>query len=186
MTLHLLAYAPRGQEFEIAEAVNDLGGMAVAPRRVDIVDGKPLYRPFLPNYIFLAMGDLLWHQIRTRQKGFLLVGKNGRPLAPPWIKDNILPRTWGDFQDFAERSEFACQRRMEQWETGLRVASYELGDILEIAGDLLAGQIKDCFAEFLHLDNQGRIVAKIQGAEMMGKPIIATIDPRRVTKIAAE
>ena len=33
MTLHLLAYAPRGQEFEIAEAVNAMGYIIAELRR---------------------------------------------------------------------------------------------------------------------------------------------------------
>ena len=185
--IYILASTANRYEFQTADAINDAGGIAIVPRRVDIVDGQPVYRPFLPNYMFLALSEQQWHQFHNGPLYWMKPQRNSEPvrtILPPFRKVlDILPRTWADFQGFAERAEMACQRRLEQWETGLKVARYRKGDKLEILGNLLFGQLQGQVAEFLHLDRGGKIVATV---EFMGKPIKATLEPRDVQGIAAE
>lgn len=182
--IYLLASTKRAAEFATADAINAMGGLAVVPRRVDIItrkDGKREweYRPFLPNYLFLAIPAPMWHQITF----YRLIGPEG--ILPPVRKQlELLPRTWGDFQDFAQRAEVACDRRIEQFEAGLRVAVYRKGDKLRILGDMLDGQLRDKLATFVGLDRKGQIVAEVQGMELMGKPVKVTLGPTQA--MAAE
>ncbi len=188
--LYILASTANRHEFQTADAINDAGGIAIVPRRVDIVDGQPVYRPFLPNYMFLALTEAQWHQFHNGPLYWMKPQRNGDPvrtILPPFRKVlDILPRTWADFQGFAERAEVECDRRIEQYETGLTVARYRPGDLIQIVGNLLHGQLEHQIAEFLHLDGKGNIVAKVRGVEIMGKPITATLDPKDVRGIAAE
>lgn len=182
--IYILGSTKRGAEFATADAINNMGGLAVVPRRVDIItrkDGKRAweYRPFLPNYLFLAISAPMWHQISALR----LFGPTG--ILPPIRKQlDLLPRTWGEFQDFAQRSEFACDRRIEQFEAGLRVAVYRRGDKLRILGDMLDGQLRDKLATFVGLDRKGQIIAEVQGMELMGKPVKVTLGPMQA--MAAE
>lgn len=189
--LRILATAPRGREFAIADAIDALGGLAVVPRQVTITeakDGKAAiydYRPFLQNFLFLSLDALLWHRIQTRAKGCILRTDDGRILPPPRRQLDILPRTWADFQGFADRAELACELRIEQHETGAQVARYRQGDILRILGDLLDGQLRDKLAKFISMEG-GKIVVEVQGMDMMGKPLLARLDGWDVEGVAAE
>ena len=188
--IHILASTSTRYEFATADAINDMGGIAIVPRQVTILDGKAVYRPFLPNYMFLALSEAQWHDFHTARLFWLKPQRNGDPvrtILPPFRKVlDLLPRTWADFQGFAQRAEMACQRRIDQHEAGMRVASYRRGDKLQIIGDLLDGQLHGQIAEFLHLDQQGRIVATVKGVQMMGKPIRVTLQPGQVEGMAAE
>jgi hypothetical protein len=188
--IYVLASARPSYEFTTARAINDMGGIAIVPRRVDVVDGKPVYRPFLPNYMFLALTEAQWHQFHTGRLFHDKPQRNGDPIRtilPEFRKVlDLLPRTWGQFQAFADRAEMACLRRIDQWETGLKVAAYRRGDKLRIIGDMLDGQLSGRMAEFMALDTQGRIVVKVTGMEMMGKPVMATLKPGQIEGIAAE
>jgi hypothetical protein len=185
--IHILASTRPHYEFAIADAINDQGGIAIVPRRLDIVDKRPVYRPFLPNYMFLALTEQQWHLFHGGPLYWMKPRRNAEPqraVLPPFRKVlDILPATWGQFQGFAERAETACDRRMEQWETGIKVARYRKGDKLQILGGLLFGQLHGQIGEFLHLDGHGNIVARL---EFMGKPITATLDPKDVRGMAAE
>jgi hypothetical protein len=185
--MYILAYAPSGKEFATADAINALGALAVVPRKVIFADGLPGgygYRPFLPRYMFLAIDPLTWSRIIHWQHP--LRDDTGKVLQPPGYCDEILPRTWVDFQGFAERAEMAAQIRIEQFEAGNRVAGYKPGDRIRILGDLLDGQLKDRLATFVKLDGQGHIIATPDGVEMMGKPIRVTLAAHDVEGIAAE
>lgn len=182
--MHILAHAHRSYEFQTADAINDMGGFAVVPRKVEIVtkDGKTdyEYRPFLPNFIFCALTEEQWHTINRKR----LFGLKG--ILPPIRKElDILARSWGDFQGFAERSETECSVRIEKFETGQKVARYRKGDMIRIIGaDMLDGQLKDKLARFLKINGAGQIEAEVQGVEMFGKPVQVRLGPGDV--MAAE
>jgi len=203
--MYILATTRTGQEFTTAEAINRMmhrpdpdgdlrpaGALAVVPRRIVIVQGKDgksatyEYRPFLPNYVFLAMDELLWSRIIGRNKDCILRDDRARTIPPPFHQDDILPRTWADFQAFAHRAELACARRIEQIERGDAVARYRRGDKLRILGDMTQGQLRAEVATFLRLDAKGRIVAESVGVEVFGKPFTMTLDAVQVEAIAAE
>lgn len=205
MTIYILATTRTGQEFATADAINNLlhrpdpdgdlrsmGATAVVPRKVQNIpakDGKPAsyeYRPFMPQYIFLAMSEGAWH--KTQRDPMHHTKPNGQRgiLQPPRKALDILPRTWGEFQDFAARAEAACNRRIEQIERGEAVARYRKGDKLRILGDMANGQLRSEVAEFLRLDAKGRIIAQSVGIEVLGKPFTMTLDAGDVEAIAAE
>ena len=182
---YILATSRYNFEFRTADAITELGGFAVVPRRVEITKRKDGttgydYHPFIPNFIFAAMTEEQWFSA-TRKRIF----HAGKILPPIRRQLDILPRTWSDFQDFADRAERACDHRIEQHEAGLKVARYRKNDVLRIIGsDLLDGQLKDQFAKFIRLDQNGRIEAHVDGVLMMGKPVVVTLDPGSV--MAAE
>ena len=122
---YMLCSARQHFEFKTADAINDMGARATVPRRIEITkrpDGTFArdYRPFLPNFIFVAMSEEMWFSI-TRKRLFL----DGVILPPIRRELDILPRSWADFQGFAQRAEVACDQRLEQHEAGL-----EQGDAL--------------------------------------------------------
>lgn len=173
--MHILTHAAQSHEFATADAINELGALAVVPRRVDFApDGQSYsYRPFLPNYLFCVMTEAQWHSIHRDR----LFRPDGSILPPIRRILDILPRTWGEFQGFAARAELACEYRIEQFETGRKVRRYKAGDRLRIIGDMLDGQLRDKLARFIKLDGKGGIVVQVEGLEFMGKPIRATLKP---------
>lgn len=197
--LRILATAPRGHEFAVADAINELvglDGLAIVPRQVSIAydkDGKQVsydYRPFLPNYIFLSLTEAHWYHMKANRLFHMKPTKDGDPVRVilPELRRvlDILPRTWQHFTDFAQRAELACDLRIEQHKRGVAVRRYKQGDVLRIVGgDLMAGQLHDKLAKVLRLDGD-RITVEVQGLELMGKPVTATLDGWNVEGIAAE
>jgi transcription antitermination factor NusG len=164
MTLRLLAYAPYGQEFTVAAEINDMGALAVVPRRVDLVrlpkQRRPqiVEEPFLRGYMFCAMSPDQWHEAPKEMQTVKYIG----------------PREWERVQDFAARIEQDYQHRMAQIEAGNRLSEYNPGDALEILGGVMQGYM----AKFLRL-REGvvpMIEAEVQ-LTLMGKPVMAQIDP---------
>ena len=173
MTLHLLAYAPRGQEFEIADAVNAMGAIAIVPRMVELIRLPKQRRPqisespFLPNYIFCALTPDEWHAAPKELATVRFIG----------------PQNWRRVQAFAQQVESDYQHRMAQIEAGNRLSEYNHGDVLEILGGVMQGQL----ATFRRLI-EGKvpmIEAEVQ-MQLLGRPVIATVDPINARKVAAE
>lgn len=193
--LYILATTRTHAEFATADAINDIcaasnsGGLAVVPRKMFTAPKHPMgydYAPFLPNFIFLALPLDIWSGMIHRAKGFILRDHEGRVLQAPRHQLDILPRTWGDFQGFAQRAEMECQRGIERLQSGQKVAKFSRGDKLRIIGaDLLYGQLAGQFARFVRLD-KGQVIAEVDGVAMMGKPMLARLDPGQVEGIAAE
>jgi len=190
--MYILATTRTGNEFATAEAINAMGAMAVVPRKVQHIpaqNGKRAtydYRPFMPQYIFLAMTEAQWHETHTAPIYWIKPNGERGILPAPRRALDILPRTWADFQAFAHRAELACARRVEQIERGDAVARYRRGDKLRILGDMTQGQLRAEVATFLRLDAKGRIVAESVGVEVFGKPFTMTLDAVQVEAIAAE
>lgn len=181
----ILASARSSYEFRSADAINDMGGYAVVPRRIEITKRKDGgwdtdYRPFLPNFLFVSVTEEMWFSL-TRKRLF----SAGTILPPIRRQLDILPRTWADFTAFAQRAELACDLRLEQHEAGLKVARYRKGDMLRIIGDeLLTGQLQDKLAKFIGVNAAGQIEAEVQDITMMGKPVTVRLGPGDV--MAAE
>ena len=186
MTLYLLARTHSRHEFATADAINDLGAVAVVPRKVAIIpakDGKGErieYTPLLPRMMFLACTEQQWHTFSAKR----LHGPLG--ILPPIRRElEILPRTWASFQDFAARAEQECEYRLGLHEAGRKVRNYRPGDMLRIiGGDLLDGQLRDQLGKFVKLD-RGRVVVET-GVMLMGKPVVARLEPGDVMGVAAE
>ena len=195
---YILATARTHYEFATAEAINAAGGFAVVPRRVDIVKHpktgvtSPQYRPFLPNFIFVATTEEAWFAMQSKR----LFSPKG--ILPPIRKELDIPqRVWTGFTDgkgkehdgvqhFFARSETECQIRIEKFERGCKAARYRKGDMIRIIGaDLLDGQLRDKLARFVRMDKSGKIEAIAEGITIMGKPVTVRLDPGDVG-IAAE
>lgn len=186
MTLYLLAATRTHHEFATETAINDLGAYALVPRRVEITpakDGKPErieYRPLLPRMMFLACSESQWHTFSAKR----LHGPN-RILPPIRRELVILPRTWASFQDFAARAEQECEYRIGCHEAGKRVKKMKPGQIIRMINATIAD-----------MDLAGRMgrVVRMEGGKvlvqtdvmLMGKPVVARLDPGQITGMAAE
>ena len=196
--MYILATTRTGQEFATADAINSMmhrpdpdgdlrpaGALAVVPRRIIIAPGKDgkratyEYKPFLPNYVFLAMDELLWSRIISRNKATILRDDRHRTIQPPRHQDDILPRTWASFQTFAARAEIEAQRQIDTFEAGQRVTRYSKGDKLRIIGDMMDGQLHGLWARFLRMEN-GRAVVEPEGMTMLGKQITVRLEPGQI------
>lgn len=198
MTLYLLAQCKPGKEFATADAINGLGSLnniltlAVAPRRVSTrprKDGKGdtlVDLPLLPGILFIAIDPDTWHRIRRRDPWHVLRDGLGNVLRPPSKSEDILPRTWESVRGFAHRAEQEALRQEENFEAGLRVRRYRKGDRLRIVGDMLHGQLRGYVVNFVGLDDKGKIVAEVEGMQMLGKPVNVTLDPQDAVDWAAE
>lgn len=175
MTQYLLAYAPRGTEFEVADAIDALGGFAVVPRKVELVrlpkQRRPsiVESPVLPNYVFARMTAEQWQQARADRLIFSTVAWMG-------------PNEWKRVQAFAARAEQDYQVRMAQIEAGERLSEYSAGDALQLLGEPLGARM-GIFRRVI----EGRvpmIEAELQGVTLFGKPVMVTVDPVMARKAA--
>jgi hypothetical protein len=180
--IYTLARTRQGHEFAAAEAITALGALATAPRKVHITppkDGKPErpeYAPILPRLLFIASTEAQWYAMTKRR-----MIHNGK-LLPPLFREFIIPPyAWHQFQDFAARAEQECEYRRGLHEQGRKVRNYRPGEMLRIiGGDMLDGQL----GEFIKLEH-GRVVVQTK-LILMGKAVVARIDPSNVTGMAAE
>lgn len=199
MTLYLLAQCKPGKEFATADAINDLGALAVAPRRVSTrprKDGKGdtlVDLPLLPGILFIAIDANTWHRIRSRDPWHVLRDGLGNVLRPPNIleeikkrKKEVTPKAWESVRGFVQRAEEEALRQEVNFEAGRRVRRYRKGDRLRIVGDMLYGQLRGYVVNFVGLDDKGKIVAEVEGMQMLGKPVKVTLNPQDAVDWAAE
>ena len=176
MTQHLLGYAPRGTEFDVEAALNEMGAFAVVPRKVDLIR-LPKQRhpsivesPVWANYIFASMTPEQWQQARADRLIFSTVA---------WIGEG----EWRRFQAYAARIEQEYAARMAQIEAGQRLSEFNPGDALQLLGGLFEGRL----ATFRRLI-EGRvpmIEAEVQGLQLIGKPVVIKVDPVNARKVRA-
>lgn len=192
----MLARTHSRHEFATADAINELGALAVVPRKVAVIEAtktEPRRRedvPFVSKYIFLAVTPEQWHRVHTGR----LYAPSGKLLPAPIRVLEINPSEWrgtkngnGGCQGFFTRAEEAYQRRAEQFDTGGTVARYKRGDKLRIIGpDLLTGQMSVQIAEFIRMDQHGRADVHFNGLAMFGRPISTNISLDQIEGIAAE
>lgn len=194
MTMYILARVRSGHEFATADAINamthrpdpdgdlrPLGAVAIVPREVIIErakDGKPeriTYRPLLARMMFMACTEAHWFMFQSQR----IFNATGQPLPPIHREFDILARSWAGFQDFTARAEQECLRRLGRHEAGKKVRRIRPGQIVEMinatVGDVdLAGRM-------------GKVV-KVHGGkvhvqtdvELMGKAVVARLDPEQV------
>lgn len=182
MNLHILAYCPRGHEFDLADAINEGGGLAVVPRKVELVrlpkQRRPqiVESPLLPNYLFAALSPDQWHNAPRELSTVKFIG----------------PNEWRRVRDFAARVEMDYQNRMADLERQMAaqkqdqhrrifLSEYAPGDTLEILGGVMQGYM----ATFkrLHEGAVPMIEAEVQ-LTLMGRPVTARIDPIMARRVA--
>ena len=186
--IYLLCYAPPALAFVTADAINDLGFLAVAPRMVvmrrDKINHKytPDDAPALDGYIFAAMPEPEWHRVRGSLR------HDGKRLALHRLED-IDPRQWVRVQTCVQRIEADYQRTMGDYERQQHdgkprpyVCPYDVGDAIK----LLGGEMQDTMARYTRLlliDGVPVIEAEVQ---MFGQAVRVKVDPVKTERWAAE
>ena len=176
---YLLAYVRSGQEFATANAINDEGGLAVAPRKVELVrhathhKWEPVESPLLPNYVFCAVTPAQYYTA-------------GQALQVHGIRPRMVmmfdKRQWVNVQAYAQRAEADYQFRMEQAEGRKYLSPYSPGDALQLLGGALIGQMVR-FAGVAYLPNNPHPLIAWE-ADMMGQVVSGTSSVLDVTRAA--
>ena len=172
---YLLAYAPAKTEFAVAEAINEIGALAVCPRKVELVRLAKRRRPeieespVLPNYLFCAMSYQQWHQCIADRIIFDTV---------KWIG----PHEWARVQAYAARVEQDYQHRMAQIEARERLSEYEPGDALKLLGGTFQGKMA-VFRRMIE-GKVPMIEAEMLGFQLLGRSVTVTVDPVLARKAA--
>jgi len=197
--IYLLARTHSRHEFATATAINEMlhrpdpdgdlrptGAVAVVPREIVITpakDGKPeaiTYRPLLPRLMFLACTNEQWHDFQHKR----IYGPQG--ILPPIRREfDLLQVHWAGLQAFAARAEMECEYRIGCHEAGKKVANMRPGDIIRMIsatiGDVdLAGRL----GEVVRMD-RGKVLVQTD-VLLMGKPVVARLDPGQIIGMAAE
>lgn len=185
--MKLLCTAPPSDVFAICDAINDLGGLAVAPRyvRVKRERGKPdeiLETPRWPGYLFLSIAEAIWHGI---ERGM----PNGtKRLKRPRMLRQIGDAQWQRVQIICEEAEQDYQYDMAMIEAQLYEGKRRLklkkrarGDLIELLDGPFAGQA----ARVVSDDGQAlRYV--VEGVTLMGREVEGQMDPINAKDWAAE
>lgn len=177
MTLWI-AYATAGREFSAQEQCQALGYTCDVPRRVDLVrhakrrTPDKVVRPFLPNYLFLHGGNDAFHAVKDIKE------IRGTAMG---VGDSEARRV----KAFIARVEADFAARMAQIEAGERVSEYQPGDMLTLMTGPFAGQLARFrrMVEGAH-DAFPQIEAEL-AISLMGRAVMATIDPINAKRVAA-
>jgi hypothetical protein len=196
MTMYILARVRSGKEFDTADAINamlhrpdpdgdlrPIGALAIVPREVIIQRANPkinkperiTYFPLLPRMMFLACTEAHWFRFQSQP----MFNAKGELLPPIRREFEILQRSWAGFQDFAARAEQDCTYRIARHEMGKKVRRIRPGQIVEMinatVGDVdLAGRM------FKVVKVHGGKVHVQTDVELMGKAVVARLDPEQV------
>lgn len=177
--IHALLHTTAGREFAIADAINDMGAWATAPRalhRERDANRKWVTKdiPALASYLFAAMTTDEWHRMNA---GIMI---NGHRIKPRTIA-HIVRQEWTGVQVFAARVEqdylFAAEAQTRAASAGQRyVCPYRPGDAIQLLGDTL----RDTMARFTRAYQDGgqdMIEAEMQ---IMGRPVKVKARPDAV------
>ena len=176
MTLWI-AYAKTGREFDVQEACEALEITAIVPRRVDLIrQGKrrrpdAVVTPYLPNYVFIRASDDERHWLKDVREICDFMG--------------VLPQEERAVQAFIDRVESDFANRMAQIEAGERVSEYAPGDLFTIMAGPFAGRT----AMFKRMVEAASTpfpkIEAVLDLELMGRPVVATIDPINARRAAS-
>ena len=173
--IHILASTSTRYEFATAEAINDMGGIAIVPRTLEIARDAKRNRttedkPVLGGYMFLALTPSLWHRIKD---GILAQGRR----IPIWHRADIGPREWLRVQAFAAEVEADYQYRAAMVDDMGRprqyLAPYNVADKLHILG----GDLEARFIRSLGTVDAPMIEASVT---MFGREITVKLDADKV------
>ena len=169
--LRILATTSPAYALRMAEAITEMGGCAISPRKVnerrDRKAGKMVAyeAPALDGYIFLSVTIGQWDRCRD---GLRIEGKR---VTVRRVQD-LPERAWPKVQEFAAAVEQDYLWRMEQIAArdrprGAWVCPYDIGERLAMLGPLegLAGT----FAGVSYHDGQPVIRADVQ---VMGRTVL--------------
>ena len=168
MTLWI-GYARAGKEFEVEQAIRDLGVEVWCARKVEFKriaqskDRRPqaIISPYLRNYVFIdCPADRYLDVVKVKHLASTMqaVGAVEARHVMRWIE--------------ARQAEFAD--RQEQIAAGERLSEYQEGDMLEILRGPLAGMFAT-FRRIVERDHELFPRAEVE-AEMLGGKRRASVD----------
>lgn len=173
-----IGYARAGKEFDVQEAVDALGIEAHVPKlRVAVRSGtkrdaEAEDRLVLPNYVFLNCTDAQWYallDVKHLAKRKMMVP----PAEEPRVRHFL--SIWA--LEYAEQ----CARIEADITAGKRLSEYRKGDILEILGGALEGQLAT-FREVVEDDMGLPRLRAVTSMEIFGKPVVVDLDVTHARK----
>lgn len=186
--IYLLCYAPPSLAFATADAINDMGFLAVAPRMVVMDRNRKTDKrfvtdaPALDGYIFAAMPEPEWHRVRGSLR------HDGKCLALHRLED-IDPRQWVRVQACVQRIEADYQRAMGDYERQQHdgkprpyVCPYNVGEAIK----LLGGEMQNTLARFKRLVLVNGVPVIEAEVQMFGQAVPVKVDPVKTERWAAE
>ena len=171
-----IGYAKAGHEFAVQADIQEIGASAWVARQIN-AKRVPTSRvavavvaPYLSNYVFIECTDSQWHQIRD-------IKHLSASLSP------ISPKAAARYLDpFKARIDSDFTARHDAIAAGEKVMEYSDGDVLEIIGGSLSGQLATfrALAETDH-DLFPRIRADV---ELFGRVTSIDLDPINARRAA--
>lgn len=182
------AYAKAKREIEVAESIRALGLDARVALKVEAIRrgkkrwAEPVTTPLLPNIIFIRCTDEEWHLLR----GVKGLAHTMHPVPTKLVERRHVRLRDGTEQPyeglmaFIERAEEVHAARMAEFEATQRLSEFQEGDLLEILGGPLAGQLARFrkLVETAH-DAFPRIKADLA---LMGGTVAVDLDPLHARK----
>lgn len=173
--IYILTYTQH--EFAVTDAINDMGALAMAPRRFAMIrdrkqNGKhvPGELPALPGYVFTAMTEAQWH---IMHRGFMI---NGHRVTPRVVVQ-IDPREWATVRTYAERAEMDYQIALDQQG---RPADSNFGFTQGDQIQLLSKTLRDTIAKFNRvIQHNGHPMIEAD-TQMFGQTVKIKVDPSQV------
>lgn len=169
----VIGYAKATKEFEVQDALRDMGIAACVPRKVEAkrVPTKrrpvPVTTPYLRNYVFIECSAEQWHDlagVKHLAKTTVFVSKGEVKLL----------------RAFIDTTEAEYLDRMGAIEAGQRVEEYSPGDMIEITGGPLAGQL----ARFRRIvESAHDLFPRLRAeGELFGQSVTVDVDPIHARK----
>lgn len=170
--------ARAGHEFEVRDAVLGLGGYAWVAREFATVRPPTkrrhvaVVRPFMGKYVFLRVSDDLWHEVKDVKH---LAGTM-MPVGDAAARRYLEP--------FMDRVDVDFAARQARFDAGEKLEAYAPGDLLKV----LAGPLAEQIVRFERVvagasDLEDKLRARM---DLLGGPVLVTLDPLHVVKVAAE
>lgn len=169
-----IGYARSGKEFEVQQAIRDLGITCHVPRKVEgIRRGKkrwpePMTTPFLPNYVFLDCTADDYYRLTSVK--FLAQTKRMVPETERRLVQRFIDATEADYA-----------RRMDAIEAGQRVEEYQPEEVLRIVGGSL-GETLGRFKRLVETAHDQYPILEVE-VEMFGRPTRTKVDPINARKV---
>lgn len=186
MREYILATVQRGVEFNACDIINDLGGLAVAPRQVELVRHPKAHKwipkdsPVLDNYVFAAITAELEYEAKKFMRRAKITFRSSLRFDP---------RQWASVQAYAQRAEMDYQCRMaeierQEAEHKPYLCPYQPGEALKLLDGAMVGQM----VTFLRLTiKPGQHHPLIEWeSQMMGQVVKGATSPLKLDKWAAE
>jgi transcription antitermination factor NusG len=182
--MKILAFAAPRHEFAIADYINSTGGIASAPRHVELIraqGNKPAEAREIarwPGYIFVNISEADWHRLTKRRLVIPSrhtdattgeVTTRQKSVNPPVMIREIGTTQWAMVQALLELAEAeyqvnmgAIERQLAEGKARPKLVTPKRGDLIQILDGLFAGMTAT-------VTDNGQAV--VNGLEIMGRPV---------------